>query len=211
MADTPLSVHVRTKLRYQYSYVETAALALGDDILEVGSFGEYALNGVESANLEGAHVAGYPVYHTEMSKKRHKFDVVINTSTNITMTTFKNLVAVKITGAHADHFGSATGIMGNYEGELVGRDGSIFMVENANEFGQEWQVRVDEPMLFRTARVPQAPQQCTLPSGAVAQTRLGQAKVSKEAAEAACSGHAHKENCVVDVMAADDVDIAKAF
>ena len=33
----PLDIHIRTKIRYEdYSYIESAAIKIGDDILEVG-------------------------------------------------------------------------------------------------------------------------------------------------------------------------------
>ena len=40
----PLLVAVRTTIRYAYSYVESAAIKIGDSILEVSSFGGYYLD-----------------------------------------------------------------------------------------------------------------------------------------------------------------------
>jgi hypothetical protein len=70
----------------------------------------------------------------------------------------------------------------------------------------------EEPMLFRTARHPQYPQKCVMPDpAAVGQRRLGET-VARRAAEAACARFAGAgaifENCVYDVMAVGDVDIA---
>ena len=48
-----LRVHVRTRIRFEYSFIESAAVQIGDDVLEVSSFGSYAVNGVESAYLGG--------------------------------------------------------------------------------------------------------------------------------------------------------------
>ena len=39
--NTGMEIQVRTKPRYQYSYIEAAAIKLGNDILEVGPWGEY--------------------------------------------------------------------------------------------------------------------------------------------------------------------------
>ena len=49
-----LDIHIRTKIRYGYSYIELAALKIGNDILEVSSWGEYSVNGVGKADMEQA-------------------------------------------------------------------------------------------------------------------------------------------------------------
>ena len=40
---------VRTKPRYEYSYIEAAAIKIGTDILEIGSWGDFMINGVSDA------------------------------------------------------------------------------------------------------------------------------------------------------------------
>lgn len=160
-------------------------------------------------------MSGYPVLHREISPKQHAFDVVVSPTENITVSTFKDLVKVQVKGGSSFHFGNSIGIMGNFHGETVGRDGSVMSVgESAvNDFGQEWQVREDEPKLFRTDRFPQAPEQCILPkAGVVKIRRLGQASVSQEAAEAACAHLEGQEraNCVLDVIAISDLEMASA-
>ena len=71
-----LMIQARTSIRYDYSYIETAALMLGSEVLEVSSFGEYAVNGVRSANLHAATIGGFPIYHSRRSTKHSVFDVV---------------------------------------------------------------------------------------------------------------------------------------
>ena len=41
-----ITIHIRTKERYGYSYIETAAVRIGEDTLEVSSYGFYMVNGV---------------------------------------------------------------------------------------------------------------------------------------------------------------------
>jgi hypothetical protein len=214
-----LHLHVRTTIRYEYSYIETAVLRIGDDVLEVASFGQYALNNIDQADLvdEEATLAGFPIYHTQKSPKQHTFDVVTGSNENITISTFKDMVSVKINGPRIEHFGQSVGIMGSVTGDMLTRDGRIVNItKDPNAFGQEWQVREDEPMLFRTARAPQAPeQQCKLPSVA-SKDRLRRRLANKsthDAAEAACAhvgSQAGKEACIFDVIATSDLDIAKA-
>ena len=77
----------------------------------------------------------------------------------------------------------------------------------------EWQVTEEEPMLFATARAPQHPVKCVLPSPESKESRrLGETK-ARGKAEQACAHHSGKvfENCVVDVMAVGDVAIAMGF
>ena len=47
-----LDLHIRTTIRYDYSYIESAAIQIGNDVLEVSSFGSYALNGVKGLDFE---------------------------------------------------------------------------------------------------------------------------------------------------------------
>jgi len=214
-----LHLHVRTTIRYEYSYIENAALRIGDDVLEVVSFGQYALNNVDQADLNDkeATLAGYPIYHTVKSSKEHIFEVVTGSNENITISTFKDMVSVKINGARFEHFGQSVGIMGSVAGDMLTRDGRVVNVtEDPSAFGQEWQVREDEPMLFRTARSPQAPkEQCKLPSAASKdhlRRRLAK-KSTRDAAEVACahvSSKSAKEACIFDVIATSDLDIAHA-
>ena len=109
---TTLDIHARTTIRYAYSFITSAALRIGSDTLEVTSFGQYSVGGIGNANLEGTKIAGFPVYHTQPNDKHHIFDVVIGPNENITLSSFKDLVSVKIAGGSQDHFGSSVGVMG---------------------------------------------------------------------------------------------------
>ena len=100
--------------------------------------------------------------------------------------------------------------LGSYDGSLFARDGKTLM-EDMDAFGQEWQVKAgEEPMLFRATREPQFPTKCMLPSPkAAGQRRLGET-IAKDAAEKACNHltGTNFENCVFDVMAMGDIEIA---
>lgn len=208
-----LDIHVRTTIRYDYSYIENAALRIGSDVLEVSSFGDFSINGVDNANAKS--VGGYQLHRTQVDKKKHIFDVVLSPLQNITLSTYKDLVAVKVSGAESHkYFSKSVGMMGSFVGGvLLGRDGVTDMSRDFNAFGQEWQVQGEEGTLFRTARAPQYPQQCNMPSAEQKQARrLGETKVSRNAAEGACihlAGSSKFTNCVFDVMAVGDLDLAK--
>lgn len=209
-----MDVQIRTQQRYDYSFVEAAALRIGDDILEVAAWGDYALNGVEGALTTQGGIStfgGYPVVHTQVNEKKHVYNVVIGEHTNITISSMKDWVNVAIFGAHPDQFGSISGLMGTWDGKLLARDGTDLR-NDVNAFGSDWQVQPSEGNLFRSAREPQYPKQCVLPAKTTqAKRRLGE-DLAKSAAEKACAHLTGKKFsfCVDDVIASGDLDMAAA-
>lgn len=210
-----LDVHVRTTIRYWYSFIEVAAVQIGDEILEVGAYGNHALNYVDDALADARNhrtIGGYPVYHTQPSLKKHVYDIVLGPGQNITITSFKDLVGVHTT---SHHFPSGvSGIMGSINGTMLGRDGVTDMSADTDAFGQEWQVRDAEPNLFRAIRDPQYPTKCNLPSAAVQEhRRLAESSVDEEDAKKACAKYSSGkefDNCVYDIMAMGDLEYAEA-
>jgi len=211
-----LTIQARTTIRYDYSFIESAAVQIGSDLVEIASFGDYAVNGVDTPYLGGhaGRISHYSLVHNQVDRKKHTFDIILGPKENITLTTFKNLVAVSINAGQesAKYFNRSVGVMGSFDGKLLARDGATVM-EDMNAFGQEWQVTEEEPSLFRESRAPQHPSKCILPAAkASKQRRLG-ATIARQAAVSACahlSGD-NFENCVFDVMAIGDIDIAGAL
>jgi hypothetical protein len=214
-----LDIHVRTKVRYSYSYIETAVLRLGNDLLEVDSFGAYKVNGVEGAALRKpgliGFMEGFPIYHTHSKEdtKKHTFDVVLSSNQNITFTTFKDFVSVRPMGGEEYALTGSVGVLGDYNtGLMLGRNGWT-IYEDPIEFGLEWQVKDTDPKLFVTDDFPQYPQQCVFPDKATMEKRqLGEAGISRDEAEEACAHHTNAEdraNCVYDVLATGDYEMAK--
>lgn len=215
-----LDIHVRTTIRHMYSYIEASAVQIGGDVLEVGAYGDHAVNDVDGAlstswNAQKT-IGGYLVHYTMISKKSYRYDIVLSPHQNITLSSFKDLVAVHLDGGNFKQYldvATATGIMGTLDGKLVGRDGVTDMSNNINAHGQEWQVRDVDPKLFRTTREPQYPAKCILPSlEATQRRRLGESRAEKDAAEAACSQFSGVEfdECVYDVMSTGDLEVAQA-
>lgn len=194
---------------------------MGEDVLEISSYGEASLNGVDTPKMNGDDLgmtlSGYPVFYTQVNKKKHTFDITLGPNENITISTFKDLVAVHINAGKASSkfFGESVGIMGSYSGGiLLARDGKT-VLSDTDSFGQEWQVTEEEPMLFRTARSPQYPSKCILPTPQAAEKRRLGETMARTLAEDACA-HLRVpgkkfENCVFDVMAIGDVEIAADY
>ncbi|CAB9504651.1 unknown protein [Seminavis robusta] len=220
-----LDIHVRTTIRYHYSFISTAAIRIGNETLEVTGFGEYVLNGVNDAKLPNT-ISGYPVSHTQVNDKKHVFGIEVGDGSVIEVDTMKDMVSVDI--VPVDGFfgpemrawlGNSTGLMGSLDNVyMLARDG-VSTFEDPNAMGQEWQVRDWESKMFQNPdRPPQYPQKCLLPSLEAKENRrrrrrLGEG-VSKEQAEKAC-GHVQeaerKKACMMDVMVTDDVELAEGY
>ncbi|CAB9510312.1 expressed unknown protein [Seminavis robusta] len=204
-----LTIHIRTKARYEYSFIETAAIKIGDSTLEVSSFGEYSLDGIAHADMPAEMAGQFLVFHEEKSFKEHVFTIKTGETEAIKVTTFKDMVSVTVENATDANFGSSVGLIGKLDGTLVGRDGStVFQVEDHDLFGQEWQVLPSEPQLFQT------PSQFTgktcVPPVATKGRRLEET-ISMEAAKIACAHHKDeemKDMCIFDVIAMGDLEVA---
>lgn len=212
------SIHARTKIRDDYSFISNAVLRIGDDLLEVGSWGDYSINGIGGGIPEARQggyslgtVGGLNIIHTHPDEKNHNFEIILGHGEVLTFAVFKDLVSIRFKGASNQHFQTALGLMGDFSGNKVARDGKTVMTDS-NEFGQEWQVQPEEGMLFVTEP---APGKCKLPSksATAARTRaLRSSEVDKETAQKACANHKGEafEACVVDVQLTGDVAIANA-
>ena len=167
-----LDVHVRTTIRYDYSFIETASLRIGDDTLELSSWGVAFFNGVYLTETDiPPTFHGYPFSLTSRDEKRHQFAIQVDDNQNITMDTFKDFVNVELNLFPLLH---SAGMMGDpRSGALLARDGvTVFGEEDLNGFGQEWQVLPTDPSLFQTIRAPQAPEEkCRLPDANKAASR----------------------------------------
>lgn len=131
----------------------------------------------------------------------------------IKLKTYKYFVSVLVEQGQQTHFADSVGLMGDFEyGLKLARDGKS-VLEDANAFGQEWQVLDTDPILFQTLCLPQYPQRCTLlPPKATSMLRrrlLDYSSVNKLAAAKACADWGQGKNeCVFDVLATCDLKIA---
>jgi hypothetical protein len=206
-----LDVHIRTKFRRDMSYVSGATVRIGTDILEVDSQGIYFLNGEVGAELPD-EFSGFAFSHTQPNDKQHVFEVHLGGSEKIYVKTYKDFVSVLIEEGQSKNFGDSTGLMGDFQyGVKLSRDGKT-VIDDANAFGQEWQVRDTEPTLFQTDRLPQYPLECTLPTPVQAsqlRRRLLESSADALAAEKACAHWGDgKDDCVFDVLTTGDLEMA---
>jgi hypothetical protein len=207
-----LDVHIRTKMKRDMSYISAAVLRMGTDTLEVQSQGIYYLNGVVAAALPD-EFAGFAFSHTQPTDQQHVFEVYLGGRERVKLKTYKDFVSVLIEQGQSKHFGDSVGLMGDFgKGRMLARDGET-VLDDANAFGQEWQVLETEPTFFQTLRLPQHPMECTKPTPMEAsqlRRRLLEASsVDELAAEEACAHWGEGMNdCVFDVLTTGDLEMA---
>jgi hypothetical protein len=206
-----LDMHIRTQKLRDMSYISSAVLRTGSDALEVESQGVYYFNGVANAELP-SEFSGFEFLHTKPTDKQHVFEVHLGGRERVKLKTYKDFVSVLIEQGLSKHFGKSAGLMGDFgQGRRFARDGKT-VLDDANTFGQEWQVLATDPTLFQTARFPQHPQKCTMPTPkatSMLRRRLSESSVDELDAEKACEHWLEgKEDCVFDVLTTGDLEMA---
>lgn len=221
-----LDIQIRTKLVRYWSYIESAAVRIGDDILEVrGSVDPDNAEPVYWINLEhkgkADSVGGFPLRIGTGTGRNHKHNFEIDLSSkfpgqSIVIAVWKEFVKVTITNASEEAFGNTVGMLGQFSsGMTLGRDG-FTVLHDFSELGNEWQVLPSEDMLFHDLSEPQFPKKCIEPEDpqGARRRRLGEDSVTEDAAEAACASiadAADRKDCVYDILATQDLDMVGAY
>ena len=157
-----MDIHGRTKIHHAWSAFESAAVRIGNDILEVQGKGKddksedkanHLINGKANAKLP-AFIGGYTVTMRSPAPHIRHYVVRLGDGEKIYIKTFDEFVWVEVKRhRYADFIGS-DGILGSYEnGHMVARDGKT-IITNPNAFGQEWQVRDTDPEVVSFSRRP---------------------------------------------------------
>lgn len=219
-----MRIHIRTKQVRWWSYVESAVIQIGNETLEVrGGLGssDYWINGnkgpqnIYSGVLDET-LAGHNIRYRVLNDITFQYKVFLNGQSGlgseaVVLRSVKDWMKIDLQHHSKKNFGTSIGILGDYEtGKKMGRDG-VTTFASTDAFGLEWQVHDDEPMLFHDIQGDQYPEQCSMP--AVSQRRLGEQTIGKEAARKACV-HVNKrdlKDCVFDVMASGDPDMAAVY
>lgn len=220
-----LDIHARTSITADWSYISEAAVRIGDDVLEVDSHGAHYLNGQSNITFPFALGGRYMVNQTvkEVFPGMYRTDTLIDLEVQgdenddgtdvIRISGFKGLLSITVDAMLQDTYGML-GIHGK-EG-MIGRDLTTVLTD-PNQMGIEWQVRDDEPKLFRDSnRAPQFPTQCIVPKTS-AQRRLRSNADNEEmrrAAKQACADvddDQMREFCIHDIMLTGDSDLSLMY
>ena len=178
----------------------------------------YWVNGKAGPALVDSHVqpftiGGHAVRFRVLSESQFQFKIFLENKQNIVLRSVKQFMKVDLQNHLDDTFKKSRGLLGTYEdGLMLARDAET-VFEDPIAFGKNWQVQADEPMLFHNVDGVQAPEQCQMPDAAQSSRRLGEMTMTRARAMKACRGAdaSDKENCISDVMATGDVDMAGAY
>jgi hypothetical protein len=214
--ENDLDVHIRTTIEDTFSFIESAAVKIGEDSLEFVST-MVTLNGVQLALeekspvtfgnnysiIKNTSVYGYPTFH-----------IVLKEGV-VTVKATKRFMSVKVDGKDDALVGSM-GMLGDYEsGEMKSREGAT--MQDFTQFGFEWQVNPEDPKIFGDDRSPQLPyEQCRMPtafSNSARRTlRTGNMDLYENALTACTSNHPENvDACLDDVMRTGELDLADAW
>lgn len=217
-------VHIRTKIETWWSYVESSVVRIGDDeTIEISDRG-ILVNGAIVEPEQNKPIltkfAGLQVRYIKIGDN-YEAHIYLSGNEKLLMKTFKGFVKVQIAAQGSEHYRGSHGLLGNFpDGTRVGRDG-VTLIEDVNAFGQEWQIREDEPKLFSSYNfdwVVPAGQKCAMPDSSAATALLRNRRLadgmSMEQVQKACS---HLESaddrkaCEFDVIATQDESMASVW
>lgn len=196
------------------SYVDSAVVRIGADTLEIkggDSFPWFWVNGEPDKEGDFNHRAKKSIggcqAHLSEDKKRRKALIHLTNGEQVMLKAFGEFIRVDVTHVNGENWIGALGMMGRFpDGNHVGRDG-MTVIEDVNDFGMEWQVKGNDPILFHEAGGVKSPGKCALPDNKMhskmIKRRLGSG-MARSKAEEACSDITIKEefdDCVADVIA----------
>jgi hypothetical protein len=211
-----LQVHIRTTIRNYYSFIESAAFRIDDNVLEFHAPNKLYMNGVEvqeAPALLGKYLIE-SVNSSVMCQNQNCTGAVIN-KINFgkdgfaIVKRYKGFVYVSI-NPFTDGFLDGVGILGmrNKPGKF-GRDGTL-LANDYNSYAEDWQVRDWEPQLFKETRYPKYPNACTRPPAMPARRNEdGSSRLAEEACATVIN--AAKDNCIFDVLATGDIEMAVPY
>lgn len=218
-----LHIHIRTKIQRWWSYIESAAVRIGDDTFEAKSGTsleerKYWVNGVEGHHFQTSRnlnftVGGFGGRFRAKNDHVIQYKFYLPDDQVLMIRSVKDMLRVEVEEPLAKDFHGGAGLMGSFDGSgaLIGRDGET-VFEDPNAYGQEWQVGPNDPKVFHTVGNVHYPEQCKMPDKSKTQRRLA-GSISRQGAEKACAHVARSEfkDCIFDVMATDDVDAAESY
>ena len=220
---TGLDIHVRTTIDSYYSYMEAAAIRMGNDVLEVNASEMlFLLNGERIHRLvdddksflfdSGGRTYQFSLQEKHDKKRIYRLDLG---ATSILFKFFAHYLTVSVIGGY-EELADSVGLLGSrHDGSMFGRDGKPFEL-TFEDYGFEWQVNpAVDTILFQQDRSPQLPyEKCRMPTQARPsrrRLRASNTELYKQALEA-CSNVANgQENidlCVQDVLATGEIGIA---
>jgi hypothetical protein len=231
-----MDIHIRTKISDFWSAVETAAVKIGNEVVEIhadpDSHDWLWFNGQANGELEDgtwyhSQVAGFLVRYREVTGRvglTREVNIYLEGSKEILrLKAFKSFVRIDIAWTGSKNYDNSMGLLGSqaHNGLRLARDRKTF-IEDVHAFGQEWQVQpMVDGQLFHSYEDAVVGKKCVLPPSMDSkelevrqQRRLAESGMTLEDAEDACDhlvDPEEKQACVFDVLATQDLSMASAW
>jgi hypothetical protein len=207
-----LDLHVRTTIQGHWSSVTSAALRVGEVILQM-DLDKFFVNGVEfNDDALPMKTSQFSISEAFVQDEWRVYVAELNDKSRITFKVLKEFMTVAVSGSVHD-FEHSVGLLGDFHfGKPYDRKGN--RVYDFHEYGLEWQVLEEEPKLFMDAREPQLPHaQCQFPDTPRPSRRLKstQDPALFEKAQAVCADKEHYDACLDDVMYTGELALAHAW
>jgi len=225
-----LDIHIRSKLVRYWSYIQSVAIRIGSDILELQGSADpedysfhYWINYEYQAEIDT--LGGFPIkgHSKKVHSHKNKFEIDLSSAftssegpTKILVSSFKEFLKVEFENASEEAFGNTIGLLGDFKnGKTLARDG-VTVLDDFTELGQEWQVVPADGHIFHESSKPQFPELCIEPEDPRGERarRLEESSISEEQAETACAqlkDPVDRKDCVYDILATQDMDMVGAF
>ena len=147
-----LEVQIRTTIKDSYSYIESAAVKIGNDAMEFQMDAVY-LNGEKKDD------SAFPVdlgngnkitkVNPSLAKGRQFFHITLLNRIILDVYSTKHFMGVKV-GGNSQYLDGSFGMLGDYRtGDMIACDGRI--MNNFEDFGFEWQVTPSDPKITSVA------------------------------------------------------------
>ena len=185
--------------------------------------GQAVTVGVESGMWHQVEMSGHLIRFKESSPNgREAIFYYSGGKRHIVFKTFKSFVRIDVNWENSsESFKGSLGLLGSFDqsGLRVARDG-VTPIQDANQFGQEWQVLATEPQLFHSYEDAVVGRKCVMPpayspeKAASMKRRLRTAGLTQSMAEKACQHLQDPDEikaCVFDVLSTQDLSMASAW
>lgn len=222
--DKPFDLHIRTTMDGIFSSITSLAFRIGDEVVEIDphkvNYRGKAMNWNKMPFVGENFEIGKPLRNNRRDRIFRTLNITLTDETTIHVTRTMDyssfaFLSVSLTGGH-DDFDNSYGLLGQHgTGVALSRNGSN-MEGQWNEYGLEWQVRENEPKLFREKdRAPQLPMAtCNMPTESIPELDYMRQKHPElyDKARIACARKGTEmEDCIEDVMLAGDTKVAQAY
>jgi hypothetical protein len=197
--DLGLTIHVRTAEKNGTSYITTAVIQIGKDKMEIQEDGTYYWND-EAVTILPTLFGDSTLTYTVADGWLPMWTIKSPRGGTIFVQIFDVMVDVKLSGFLNEQISDSVGMLGDIDsGFLISRSGDWMF--DTNEFGNEWQVRDTEPMLFHELKQPQFPLTCSMPKREDVERRLQSlGHISEEEAHNLCNDSGkYYDSCVDDI------------